>query len=113
MKQFKIPLIDKQFRIYIGQREWEAFCKYCVFLGMDKNNVEKKAPIGGSGRCWGGAIWVNRIKDRPTLFHELSHFIDDLMGMIDKNQEKGEFRAYLTEWVYEKSLLWFEKEKVK
>ena len=109
MKVFHIPLVSKILYIYSGPDEWEKFKKITIKEGVDIKMKSAACPVGGSGRTYGSWIWVYALKDRPTLIHELSHFIDSLMETLGTNS--SEFRAYLTEWIMDTVLKWSVKDE--
>lgn len=101
MIRVTIPLIDEELVILSGPTEWKKFCKLTSEAGADVSG-EGDAPGEGSGRQWGGWIWVHDLGDRKLMLHELSHFMDTLMEHL--NTEDGEFRAFLSSDVYDRSL---------
>lgn len=103
MKTFNIPLIEKTFDIYVGVKEWEKFKHDTVKEGANKYK-DLPVPEMGSGRSWGGWIWMSTLKDRRLIVHELSHLIDDTMN--DLHTDDSEFRAYITMWVIGNVLEW-------
>ena len=103
MKEFKIPLIDKVFYIYVGEKEWEQFKKNSIKNGADEN-LNEPYPGEDSGRAGGSWIWIDNKKDRNLIIHELSHFVDQLLNYLHTHD--GEFRAYITAWVIDNVLKW-------
>ena len=103
MKTFNIPLVDIDFYIYVGEKEWEKFKNDSITNGAEESRKEVY-PGKESGRAGGSWIWFDSKKDTNTIIHELSHFIDDLLKYLRTND--GEFRAYLTGWVIDNVLKW-------
>lgn len=103
MKTFTIPLIEKTFDIYVGVKEWEKFKQDTIKEGATAN-IDMPVPPKGSGKSWGGWIWISDLKERRTIIHELSHLIDDTMNDLHTNDT--EFRAYITMWVIDTVLRW-------
>jgi len=108
MKKFTIPLVDKVFYIYVGEKEWEQFKNDSIDNGANESRNEPY-PGEESGRAGGSWIWIDALTDTQTLYHELSHFIDHLMKYLGSNDD--EFRAYLTSWVMHNVLKWSGKRK--
>ena len=106
MKHFKIPLIEKTFDIYVGKDEWEKFKHDTIKEGATES-INIPLPSKGSGKAWGGWVWISDLKDRQLVIHELSHLIDDTME--DLHSKDTEFRAYITMWVIDNVLKWIEK----
>ena len=106
MKTFRIPLVDKVFYIYVGEKEWEHFKKDSIRSGADES-LDEPYPGKDSGRAGGSWIWVDNVKDRNLVIHELTHFVDHLLAYLHSNDE--EFRAYLTAWVIDNVLKWVDK----
>jgi len=109
MKRFKVPLVNIALVIYSGEDEWERFKTQTIKKGAAES-LKTKCPSGG-GRAWGSWLWVYNIHDSNTLYHELSHFIDDTMD--DLHSKDTEFRAYITGYVYENVIKWVNSKKNK
>ncbi len=109
MKAFRIPLVDMALRVYVGAREWRSFLKAVTDHGAAREDKDdpKEPPGKGSGRSWGGWVWVEGLEDTNCLVHELSHFLTDTMAAL--HSEDGEFRAYITGWVVSAVLEWAAK----
>lgn len=109
MKLFKIPLINKHLILYIGKEEWETFVKS---VKRHKGVIhDKTCPSKECGRAWGSWVWVYDPCNTNTVFHELSHFIDDVMDNV--NSECGEFRAFITAFVFEMVYNYLNKKYIK
>ena len=107
MKTFYIPLIDRRFRIYAGPDEWVKWFRAIVKVGAepDNTNREDSCPGDGSGRSYGGWIWVYSLGDREALVHELVHSICSLMSGISL-EDNEEIRAIISGWIISRVTKW-------
>ena len=109
MKTFCIPLISKTFSVYHGEEDWGRFNRASIKAGAYKESLDAPCPEKGSGRAFGGWVWVRSISDTAALIHELSHVLDNLMEQLRSSD--SEFRAYCTEWVIDTVLEWAKGEE--
>ena len=110
MKRFHVPLIEVTVFVHVGASEWASFLKAVWRKGalkLDRDDVNNPSKSGG--RAWGGWLWVSDIQDTNTLMHEVSHVLDNTMGLIDSNDT--EFRAYIAGWLISSVLEWRDNEK--
>lgn len=111
-KTFTIPLIDKVLELYWGEKGWKPFFNACKKAGsnIDKDPFSSdpnKHP--GGGRADGSWVWVENIRDRSLLIHEISHFLDMLYDFVGCKEER-EFKAYLAEYVLDTAISFAEKQ---
>ena len=104
MKSLLIPLVDVRVTVYRGEAEWPRFVSVAKEHGAI---IDDEPPEGDTGRSLEGWVWISDTAGRGTLIHELSHLIDNLMNLLVS--QDTEFRAYLTEWTFERFLTWFEE----
>lgn len=109
MKTFRVPLVEIVFHIYCGEDDWERFKRASIKGGANRESRDAPCPKKNAGRAFGSWMWVWDPSDQAVLIHELSHFIDDLMGLIKSTDT--EFRAYCTEWVMDTVLTWAGKQQ--
>lgn len=105
MKSFFIPIYRKRLYIYVGAQEWSAWCKAVERSGHKMSDSDKELPSNLGGRAWGSWVWINKITDLRTIFHELDHFVTMFVQYIGADGEE-ELRAYIVGFLYEKVLKW-------
>ena len=112
MKMFEIPVVKKRVVVYVGPDEWDRNLKTVVRHGAPLHGDELGKPPDspGDGRSYGSWIWLREWGQGVTLFHELSHFMDDLMAMIGSRD--SEFRAYISGWLYPRVTAWYAVESL-
>jgi hypothetical protein len=101
MVKITIPLINYSFYIYVGDEEYEKMIKAAKKYGHTVGGASSNR----AGWCIGQYIWIRNVFDDATLYHEIFHFLDELfknVGCVDEL----EFRAYIAEYVYTKSISW-------
>jgi hypothetical protein len=103
MKIFTIPLIDKEVRFYVGEKEWKDFLKASIKNGSTED-ADEPSPPKGSGRACGRMVWLYDLKDKKVIFHELSHLVDGVIEYI--HSFDSEFRAYIATWIFIEVFKW-------
>lgn len=104
MTTFTVPLVNKKMFLYAGESEWRRFDREAQKDGAHPNGAYSNEWNKNAGRCFGSHVWVDNIKDGPMLIHEMSHFVDNLMG--DVGSDDTELRAYITENIMTRVLTW-------
>ena len=97
MRIIKIPVISREVRLFYGMKEYPAYQKAMVSMGDNEEDVKKIKGEDYFGHCYAEVLWVKNKDDIPTLIHELSHLIDNILSAL--NIRDGETRAYLLEWL--------------
>ncbi len=111
MKKIKIPLIDKEIRIYIGKEEWEIWKKAVNKCGCEDPLMEADMPSHkADGVTWGGFIWINSMDSINTIHHEVQHSLSTIYNTLGCEEEE-EFMAYIAGHVGEKVFEWILEEK--
>ena len=97
MKRIKIPLIDKEICIYIGEKEWENWRKSCIKLGGE--DIPDDMPEdNGDGVTFLAQIWMYSKDDISTIFHEIQHSLSAIFTYLGCEDEE-EMRAYIAGYV--------------
>lgn len=104
MNTFTIPLVNKKLFIYVGKAEWSILDIEAQKDGALPLRSYDDEAHEGAGRHFGSHVWVDNLDRADVLIHELSHYIDEVMGELRTNDT--EFRAWITEWVITNVLEW-------
>lgn len=108
MKKFKLPLIEIDIDLYLGEKEFNTYIKRTIAEGA----VGEPPSIDDhDGACYGSYVWIKGF-DRNCLFHELEHCMFAIFQSL-RAEEEEEFRAYLYGYVFDTVLTWVEKEEKK
>lgn len=111
MKKFNIPLIDYNFFIYSGKKEWPLWIEAIKKDGCSDESVNvKEVPDGG--RCFGSWIWVSNSNYKELVYHEVQHFLDLLFEHLGCEKER-EFKANLAANVIKQVHKWIDKKAKK
>lgn len=104
MKEFKIPMIDQSFILFIGEDDFKNYAKqvkkeYPDAYKYDDDILNKECAGLTGGSTVHRLVWIGNSKDKNLIYHELSHMLHSLYLEINATDE-NEFKAYLSAWVY-------------
>jgi hypothetical protein len=98
MKEFKIPMIDQSFFLYIGEDDYYKWAEK-VKKELPKYPVDDNCTGLTGGFSTDHLIWLGNSHDKNLIYHELAHYFHYLFEHIGINAE-NEFKAYITAWIY-------------
>jgi len=104
MKEFKIPLIDQSFILFIGEDDFIKYAKqakkeYPDAYKYDDDIINEECAGLTGGNTVHHLVWIGNSKDKNLIYHELSHMLHSLYEQINATEE-NEFKAYLSAYIY-------------
>lgn len=111
MKVFNIPLIEEDFTVYVGSKEYLKWRNEIIEGGFTHAIAISPPESFNSGRQYLGLIWINGY-NIEVLFHEVQHFLDELFTIKDIEDER-EFKARIAGNVHKQITKWIISKKKK
>ncbi len=104
MKEFKIPMIDQSFILFIGEDDFVKFAQQAKKEYPDAYKYEDEIIKEECAGLTGGftvhrLVWIGNTHDKNLIYHELSHMLHSLYLEINAVEE-NEFKAYLSAYIY-------------
>ena len=104
MKEFKIPLIDQSFILFIGEDDFVKFAQqakkeYPDAYKYDGEILNEECLGLTGGFTVNRLVWIGNSHDKNLIYHELSHMLHSLYEQINAAEE-NEFKAYLSAHIY-------------
>lgn len=107
MKEFKIPMIDQSFFIYIGEDDYYTWVKH-VKKEVPRYLVDDECTGLTGGSTADRLIWLGNSGDEILIYHELSHYFHFLFNEMACSEE-NEFKAYISSWVHSEVFKYIEE----
>lgn len=110
MKKIRVPLIDKDIAIYVGEGEWGRWKKQLLKHGCEDPILAHEHDVvgEGGGLTWGSFVWLQQTENINTVFHEVQHALSAIKQHLRADDEE-EFNAYIAGYVNEKVYNWLQE----
>lgn len=100
-KVLKVPMLHIPLHLYVGEKGLKLFKRDIKTAGA--NNIEDISSRS-VGLHFSNHVYIEDIKDRRTVYHEMIHWIDWLFDDYLNANKELEFRAYMGSYMIEKVL---------
>lgn len=103
--------MNKDIKIFVGEKEWDAWKKYSLTVGASQRIHEKEMPeCEGNGITYSASVWVFSKNDINVVFHEVQHALSALFEFLGCEAEE-EFKAFVAGYVQDKVYKWLQEDK--